>query len=568
MKEILSLCISNLSKKNLNNKKSKGFTIVELLVVIVVIGILASVTAISYTGVTQKAKVASLQANLNEAATQIKLFNVENGAYPMSVSTDCASNPTSITNLCVNSGVDSNFFVVQYSVPTINNFYLVAGYDDLIYSITGLDSPKKMSIAAGNSYISSIGGSGVERFTDVALLADGGFLATGSTTTYGAGSTDVLVVKFNSDGVAQWSRTWGGTSTETGAAVAVLGDGSFVITGTTGSFGAGASDIFFIKFDSVGNLLWSKTWGGVNSDVARHVLKTNDGGFIITGHTNNFGEGGFDSLLIKFDASGNLIWNKVWGGQYNQWGYYAYESSDGGYLVTANIDNSEEWGDIYLAKFDSNGNLLWDKIWGGDSEDNGFVVTETLDGGYLLAGDTSSYGMGDFDSVLIKYDYFGNIDWYKTWGGPGDDGTGGIVLSDDGSYYVIGFTSSFGYGDYDMFISKYSPENTLLWNKNIGKAGYDVASKIIKSIDGGYVIASSSTSYESNKDALLVKTKSDGSIENCNSDLCGYFTSSLTVPNAITYDYPAIVSTPVVTILNHNVVAGSPSMASTYIVNM
>lgn len=169
--------------------------------------------------------------------------------------------------------------------------------------------------------------------------------------------------------------------------------------------------MYLSKYDSTGALIWNKTWGGISTDYGNSVAQTSDGGYAVTGLTRSYGAGGLDDMfLAKYDSSGNLSWNKTWGGVGTDTGNSVVQTSDGGYAVTG-VTTSYGAGsyDMLLAKYTSTGSLSWSKTWGGTGSDYGSSLVQTSDGGYAVTGRTSSYGAGSNDMLLAKYDSSGNI---------------------------------------------------------------------------------------------------------------------------------------------------------------
>ena len=185
-------------------------------------------------------------------------------------------------------------------------------------------------------------------------------------------------------------------------------DGGYVLVAETFSFGAGSADVYLIKTDSIGNVMWTKTYGGSSSDYGYSVKQTVDGGFIIAGYTNSFGAGLFDLYVIKTDMNGNVIWSKTYGGASSDYGHSVIQTLDSGYVITGYTLSFGMATQVYFVKLDSDGNLLWSMTYGGSGNDFGWSVEQTTDSGFVITGNTDSFGRGNRDVYLIKTDRFGN----------------------------------------------------------------------------------------------------------------------------------------------------------------
>ena len=232
----------------------------------------------------------------------------------------------------------------------------------------------------------------------VQQTADGGYIITGQNYGFGAGNTDVYLIKIYSNGDTLWAKTFGGTYHDGGTSIQQTTDGGYIITGFTYSFGAGTIDVYLIKTDLNGNSLWAKTFGGTDYDYCFAVDQTADGGYVIAGTTKSFGAGTDNAYLIRTDANGNSLWMKTY--EVGALGYSVKQTTDGGFVVTgAGGFGAGNW-DACLIKTDSTGDTLWTKTYGGTDYDYCFAVNQTADGGYVIAGGTKSFGAGDFDIYL------------------------------------------------------------------------------------------------------------------------------------------------------------------------
>ncbi|MFQ5868818.1 MAG: T9SS type A sorting domain-containing protein, partial [Candidatus Zixiibacteriota bacterium] len=246
------------------------------------------------------------------------------------------------------------------------------------------------------------GGSEADKGNSVQQTSDGGYIIAGRTMSFGAGGYDAYLVKTDSSGNAEWSRTYGGSAYDYGLSVQQVSDG-YIIAGHTQSFGAGSSDVYLVKTDSSGNTLWSRTYGGSSGDWGNSVEQTSDGGYIIAGGTQSFGAGLHDFYLVKTDSSGDTLWTHTYGGGSYEEAHSVQQTADGGYIIAGYTDSFGAGSqDCYVLETDSAGGTLWTRTYGGSAYDWGNSVQQTSDGGYIIAGDTQSFGAGNGDVYLIK----------------------------------------------------------------------------------------------------------------------------------------------------------------------
>ena len=204
-------------------------------------------------------------------------------------------------------------------------------------------------------------------------------------------------------------KTFGGSNHDKGNFVQQVADGGYIIIGYTQSFGNGYSDMWLIKTDLEGNEQWTQSYGGTSSDEGQSVQETTDGGYIITGRTSSFGNGDFDLWLIKTDVDGNQQWNHTFGGDDYDEGISVEQTIDGGYFITGRTSSFGNGNfEVWLIKTDSYGNEILNQISGEISANRGNSFQQTTDGGYIITGSISSSGNGSLDVWLIKTDSEGN----------------------------------------------------------------------------------------------------------------------------------------------------------------
>ncbi|MBI4932158.1 MAG: T9SS type A sorting domain-containing protein [Bacteroidetes bacterium] len=363
---------------------------------------------------------------------------------------------------------------------------------------------------------------------------DSGFIITGGIRSFGAGNEDVYLIKISSDGTLQWTKTFGGTNNDDGYSIQQTNDEGFIIAGTTTSFGAGNNDFYLLKVASDGTPQWTKTFGGAGDDFCSSVQKTNDGGFILIGTTKSFGLINEDIYIIKTSSNGSLEWAKTFGGTYPDYGYSVSQTNDGGFIASGEtVSYGIGYGDAYLIKMTSDGNLQWSKTFGESStNDLGNSIQQTNDGGFIIGGTTSPPSSGNGDVYLIKTDSDGTLQWSKTFGGTKPDYGKSILQANDGGFFIGGYTSSFGGGPHNFYLVKTISDGTLSWSKTFGGSVDDEGFSFQKTNDGGLVITGWTNSFGvGSYDLYLIKTDSNGN-SGCNE----------TNPNTITTT-PTILTT-------------------------
>jgi len=402
---------------------------------------------------------------------------------------------------------------------------------------------------------------------------DDGYIVAGYTQSFGAGfDDDVYLIKTDANGDMLWTKIYGGGTTDRGLAVQQTGDNGYIVAGYTQSFGAGWEDVYLIKTDSIGDTLWTRTYGGVLFDLAYAVQQTTDGGYFVAGQTFSFGAGNYDVYLIKTDSLGDTLWTKTYGGINGEWAYAVQQTTDGGYIMAGLT-----WGfgagnyDVYLIKTDANGNSgcnqmgtassvssgavvnstatlvgsgaivnatativtnptdtvitlcftappspspctnTFQKTFGGINAEEAYAVEQTTDGGYIVAGSTGSFGAGAADVYLIKTNANGDTLWTKTYGGGGNDIGYAVQQTTDGGYIVAGYTNSFGAGSWDVYLIKTNSVGDTLWTKTYGGAGSDYVYAVQQTTDEGYIVVGRTTSFGAGiTDVYLIKTDANG----------------------------------------------------------
>ena len=373
-------------------------------------------------------------------------------------------------------------------------------------------------IGFGQSWEKTFGGTDYDDGRSIQQTTDGGYIICGWTHSFGNGDGDVYLIKTNGSGIEQWSQTFGGNSGDGGRTVQQTNDGGYIICGDTESFGNGDRDIYIIKTDGSGNEQWSQTFGGINKEEGYFIQQTSDGGYIFCGRTESFGNGIIskpDIYIVKIDENGIEEWYKTFGGVGWEVGYSIQQTSDGGYIISGDTESNGN-DDVYIIKTDEYGDSLWTQTYGNVVNwEVGNTIQQTIDGGYIISGQSGSItnGVIDRDILLIKTDGSGNELWFKTFGEINmiDVGCFGQQTS-DGGYIVTGYKEDSNQ-DQDVYILKTDEYGDSLWTKKFGGLENDKSFSIQQTTDNGYIICGYSESFGNlYPDIYVIKTDSQGNI--------------------------------------------------------
>ncbi len=355
----------------------------------------------------------------------------------------------------------------------------------------------KISNSGNVQWKKNLGGSSVESSYAIRQTIDGGYIIAGFTESFDGdvsgnhGFRDAWVVKLSSIGNVEWERAYGGTGWEEAWCIEQTFDGGYIVAGransndgdVTGNH-AGSLDFWILKLNSIGNIEWQKSLGGSNEDTAHSVKQTSDGGYIIIGEANsNDGDvtgsnGDTDFWVVKLGSDGELVWQNSLGGTGLDVGTEIHEISNGyiasgfvGSNNTGDVTGQHGFFDCWVVKLDIEGELVWQKSFGGSNLDYGYSGIPTTNGGYVLAGSTGSDdgdvigNNGGQDVWILKIDSFGEIEWQKTIGGSKAEIAYSIQQTSDLGFVVAGYASSNDgdvsgvHGYNDIWVVKLSPSS-------------------------------------------------------------------------------------------------------------
>jgi len=353
--------------------------------------------------------------------------------------------------------------------------------------------------------------------------SDGGYIVTGYTESFGAGDPDFWILKLQSNGDVTWQKTYGDSDWDISNAIIETSDISYIVVGMTQSFGAGGFDVWILNLDQNGNILWQRTYGGSSSDWAYSVQQTSDGEYIIGGYTSSFGIGKIDLWILKITDTGNISWQKTYGGSEDDFISSVQQSSDEGYIVTGYTKSfGAEASDIWVLKLESNGDVSWQKTYGRrDYEDFNSSIQETSDGGYILTGYTYLNSLGEGHIWVSKFNSNGAVMWEKTYEGNDKDYPYSIqqtfdATGNDTGYIIASHTTANdtrATTPCDISLLKLGTTGNISWQKTYRLGIWSNPSYVQQSTDGGYIITGYTQSFSG--EALILKVDNNGDIPNC-----------------------------------------------------
>jgi len=369
--------------------------------------------------------------------------------------------------LCLQPSRAQTSFERTYGSDTVDAAWCARQTSDGGYVVAGLTSiPEgdrnaylvRTDSVGDTIWTRTYGGPSWEDAQCIQETSDGNYILVGYTQSFGMGQRDVYLIKTDDTGNELWFRTYGDDQDNTGHSVQETGDGGYVIAGETGQ-----ADVYLVRADSLGGLLWERTYGDFEWDWGASVDITDDGGFVVVGGTQSFGAGGIDIWLIKTDSSGGVQWDRTFGGVQDDYASAVQQTSDSGYIIAGQTRSfGPAFQNGYLLKLDRWGALTWDQVYSGGENSYFSSVDQTADGMYVAAGTKAdSHGASRGDVYVVRVDSTGGVLWERTYGGISDDYGYSVEQTADGGYVISGLTTSFGMGEADVYLMKLGPDGAI-----------------------------------------------------------------------------------------------------------
>lgn len=290
----------------------------------------------------------------------------------------------------------------------------------------------------------------------------------------------------------QFQKKYESTNASRAYSIKTTLDGGYIISGSYDVTGLLSAEFYSIKLDAQGDTLWANTYGygvdtslAVNRDGAGNeaydIIQTHDSGYLIVGEAHDSSSGQSNALAIKLTKEGRMVWAKSYGGSLSDYGYSVTQLPDSGYIL-AGYTESHGLGirDVYALRLNKIGDTIWTRAYGGNAIDGAINMSPTQDGGFILVGNTFSFGEGMSDVYVIKIEVNGDLDWAYAYGGPSNDFGNDIVQLSDKSYVISGSTESFGSGQRDVYVIKIDSLGELIWSKSMGGTGNESGKSVIE----------------------------------------------------------------------------------------
>lgn len=377
---------------------------------------------------------------------------------------------------------------------------------------------------------------------------DSGYIAAGSTSSSGEGQNDVWVLKLDKKGNIVWQRTYGGRNIDQANSIQQTKDNGYIVVGNTLSFGAGSADFWVLKLDERGDVLWQKTYGGPDNEHNPSIQQTKDSSYIVAGNSTFLGSS-VDLWVLRLDKEGNILWQKIYGGPNNDFFRSIQQTKDNGYIVAGDTHSSGADSGLWVLKLDKEGDIVWKKIYNRSGSDYASAINQTTDGGYIVSGSTQPSVGSPSDFWVLKLDEHGNIVWQKTYGGPDIDIAYSIQQTKDSGYIVAGNTHSFGAGQIDFWVLKLDEEGNIRWQKTYGGFKSEFLESIQQTKDGGYIFTGFTSSFGAGGfDSWFLKVDANGNI----SEFCPFGQNTSIIPDetsVIAQDSSVAVNTPSLTVI-------------------
>jgi len=322
----------------------------------------------------------------------------------------------------------------------------------------------------------------------------------------------VLVICSPHDvGASNWSRLYAPIDMAQLEEVVLTDDCGLVAAGLAVDVAENDRDAWVLKLDARGEVEWARAYGGPAWDDRVSIDQCADGGYQLAAETMSFGAGAADLWVLKLDSNCLVVWQKTYGEALSEGTPFVRATPGGGALLAGTNKVSGRGDDIWLLKLDSEGRVEWQRAYGGRGTDCAGALELTADGGIVIAGPTSSFGEGDWDIWVLKLDGSGAIEWEKAYGESNSEWAHGILQTSDGGYIVVGSREVTGPNIFCQVL-KLDSRGEIEWEKEVRGGEYGVAWAVAEAADGGYLVTAMRSSF-SPQVGWLFKLDASGNLE-------------------------------------------------------
>ena len=366
----------------------------------------------------------------------------------------------------------------------------------------------------------TFGGENGDYGTDIVECQDGGYAIIGGTMSAGEGETDAIIVRTDVNGNELWSRTYGSEGSDSALAIVECSTGGFAFTGYSRNGTWGRHNLWLVRTDASGNVLWEHLYGGTDNDQGFALIEVSTGGFAVAGITRSFGSidpltmiRTFDIWLLRTDTQGHLLWNSTYGGTADDISHSILEIPDGGFAISGEFNSSYQsvgggpliqyHPDAFIIRTDANGEALWNQTYGGIANDFSRSLVQLEDGSFALSGFTNAGSEDPYDGLFVRANSTGYSTFQAVHGSDKDDFFQAVIACDSTGFALAGYT--YISDSADLWLIRTDTEGTPLWVRTFGGPEDDLIRGGIRSPDG-FVLTGYTFSFGAgSRDIWLVK---------------------------------------------------------------
>ncbi|WP_091545649.1 hypothetical protein [Thermoflexibacter ruber] len=368
-------------------------------------------------------------------------------------------------------------------------------------------------------FYKKIGGKNYDALADILVTRSGDLLAVGRTDSYSQ-DMNINLIKFDTQGNIIWDRTYGGNETEGASAIIQTQEGGFLVAGYSDSNAENANenDVWLLKINANGEKEWERFYKTPDSiDEAQGLVETEEGNFLIVGNTTSLSAGNTDIFVMKVNKKGDILWQKKYGEIEGEQAGHIISTSQGFMIIGSKEIPKKRW-DMWLLHIDKQGEILWNQNYGGSDNEMGNALAIMPDGSYVLAGFTYTYAEGSLDAWVVKINQKGEKIWDKTLGGLSTDEVFDVIITKEKNILIAGYTDMYvpdkNYNNTsnngnDVLVALLDANGNELWKEIIGGLGTQRAYGIVEKDEAYFLAGYADENGNSGTDHLIIKINSN-----------------------------------------------------------